>query len=175
VCPPGIEIQSCAIVRLAGHPGAPAKPDAGLGKLIDAVDLLIQPAADGIAHDRARLERIAAALLARSEATVARGDKRIDVRALVLEIGVIADEAALKLCAALDWENGPLLRVRVRATADGSAKPSEVARALGVWGPDDARARHAQVARLGVVTGAAHSAASMVATVAPPVRTDDRV
>jgi radical SAM family uncharacterized protein/radical SAM-linked protein len=157
VCPPGIEIQSCTVVRLAGHPlapAAPAKPDAGLGKLIDAVDILIQPAADGMAHDAPRLERIAAALIAKPEARIARGDKQIDVRALVLEVSVIADEAALKLCAALDWANGPLLRARVRATADGSAKPSEVARALGVWGPDDARAQHALVARLGVVTEA---------------------
>jgi len=57
-------------------------------------------------------------------------------------------------CAALDWANGPLLRARVRATAEGSAKPSEVAKALGVWGPDDVRAQHALVARLGVVADA---------------------
>jgi hypothetical protein len=168
VCPPGIEIQSCAIVRLAGHPlapAAPAKPDPGLGKLIDAVDLLIQPASDGIAHDAARLERLAAALLAKPSAEVARGDKRIDVRALVLEVGVIADEAALKLCAALDWANGSLLRVRVRATAEGSAKPSEVAKALGVWGSDDLRAQHALVARLGVVSGAASGSSAMRSSV----------
>jgi len=166
VCPPGIEIQSCAIVRLAGHPAAPAVPDAGLGKLIDAVDILIQPAADGIAHDVARLDRIAAALLARPEAKIARGDKLVDVRPLVLELGVIAGEAALKLCAALDWAPGPLLRARVRATADGSAKPAEVAKALGVWGPDDVRAQHALVARLGVVTDATR--AVPVASVAAP-------
>ena len=46
------------------------------------------------------------------------------------------------------------MRVRVRATAEGSAKPSEVAKALGVWGPDDARAQHALVARLGIVSTA---------------------
>jgi len=166
VCPPGIEIQSCAIVRLAGHPAAPAVPDAGLGKLIDAVDILIQPAPDGIAHDAARLERIAAALLARPEAKIARGDKLVDVRPLVLELDVIAGEAALKLCAALDWAPGPLLRARVRATADGSAKPAEVAKALGVWGPDDVRAQHALVARLGVVAGA--TPVVPVASVAAP-------
>jgi len=161
VCPPGIEIEACAIVRLAGHPlapVAPAKPDLGLGKLIDAVDILIQPAPDGISHDAARLERLAAALLAKPSAEIVRGDKRIDVRALVLEISVIADEAALKLCAVLDWASGPLLRVRVRATAEGSAKPSEIAKALGVWGAEDLRAQHALVARLGVVSGAASSA-----------------
>ena len=70
---------------------------------------------------------------------------------------MIADEAARTLCAALDWADGPLLRARVRATADGSAKPSEVARALGVWGPDDPRAQHALVARLGVVDAAARA------------------
>ena len=170
VCPPGIEVQSCAIVRLAGHPVAlasRAKPDAGLGKLIDAVDILIQPAADGMVHDAARLARISAALVARSEAKVARGDKLIDVRALVLDSSVIADEAALKLCAALDWPNGALLRVRVRATADGSAKPAEVAKALGVWGSDDARGSHALIARLGVVTADAHEVPAMTATAGP--------
>ena len=151
VCPPGIEIQSCEIVRLAGHPTAPKRPDAGLGKLIDAVDVLIQPAADGMAHDPARLQRIAAALLARPDARIARGDKLVDVRPLILALDVIDGEAALKLCAALDWAHGPLLRARIRATAEGSAKPSEVAKALGVWGSDELGAQHALVARLGVV------------------------
>src|SRR5690606_26194989 len=50
VCPPGIELESCAIVRLAGHPLA-RTPDLGLGKLIRAVDVLIKPAPDGIAFD----------------------------------------------------------------------------------------------------------------------------
>jgi radical SAM-linked protein len=155
VCPPGIEIHACEIVRLAGHPIAPKRPDPGLGKLIDAVDMLIQPAADGMAHDEARLRRLAAALLAKPEAKIARGDKLVDVRPLILELDVIDGEAALKLCAALDWTHGPLLRARVRATAEGSAKPSEVAKALGVWGVDDLRAQHALVARLGIVTHAA--------------------
>jgi hypothetical protein len=76
------------------------------------------------------------------------------VRAFVLAVDVIAGDAARRLCAALDWPDGPLLRARIQATSDGSAKPSEVARALGVWGPDDPRATHALVARLGVVAGA---------------------
>ncbi|HEX3765714.1 MAG TPA: TIGR03960 family B12-binding radical SAM protein, partial [Kofleriaceae bacterium] len=158
VCPPGIEIQACGIVRLAGHPAAPATPDLGLGKLISAVDIAIQPAADGIAHDAARLERIAAALLARPHAHVARGDKQIDVRAFVLELDVIAGDAAARLCAGLDWPDAPVLRARIQATADGSAKPAEVARALGVWGLDDPRAAHALIARLGVVAGDGPSA-----------------
>jgi hypothetical protein len=44
-----------------------------------------------------------------------------------------------------------VLRVRVSSTAEGSAKPSELAKALGVWGSEDPRAEHALVARLGVV------------------------
>ena len=158
VCPPGIEIQSCAIVRLGGHPmfrnlqpASAERPVLGLGKLIDAVEIAIQPAADGMLFDAARLQRLAAALMAKPEAKVARGDKQIDVRQHVIDVGVIDAEAATTLCAALDWPPTPLLRARVRATAEGSAKPSEVARALGVWGTDDPRGEHALVARLGVV------------------------
>jgi radical SAM family uncharacterized protein/radical SAM-linked protein len=168
VCPPGLEIESCAIVRLSGHVLAREMehPDPGLGKLIQAVDLVIRPCADGIAHDAARLERVAAAFMAKAEYLVERasgggsdnhrGSKKparaIDVRGLVTEMSVIADEAAAKLCDALDWPVAPaLFRVRVRATTDGSAKPSEVARALGVWGSDELRGDHALVARLGVV------------------------
>jgi radical SAM family uncharacterized protein/radical SAM-linked protein len=153
VCPPGIEIQDCRIVRLAGHP-LTKQPDVGLGKLIQAIDVLVKPAADGMAHDTARLERIAAAFMAKTSVPVARGDKTIEVRGLVTEVDVIAGDAATKLCAALDWEAAPaLLRVRVRATSEGSAKPTEIARALGVWGSDDPRGDHAFVARLGVVEG----------------------
>jgi len=156
-----LEIESCTIVRLAGHVLAKHAWDEGLGKLINAVDVLIRPAADGMAHDAARLERLAAAFLAKSEVLVSRGKnaeskkpaRDVDVRALVTEVSVIADEAAAKLCGALDWPAAPaLLRVRVSATAAGSAKPSELAKALGVWGSEELRGDHALVARLGVVT-----------------------
>ena len=157
VCPPGIQIQDCAIVRLSGHPLAgdrPLGPDLGLGKLINAVDVVIRPAPDGIVHDAARLERLAAAFLAKATTPIARGDKLIDVRMLVSEVDVIAGDAATRIAGALDWDHTPaLLRVRVRATSEGSAKPAEIARALGVWGSDDPRATHALVARLGVVDG----------------------
>ncbi|MDQ3368309.1 MAG: TIGR03960 family B12-binding radical SAM protein [Myxococcota bacterium] len=153
VCPPGIEIQACTIVRLAGHPAVRGGQvaDVGLGKAIDAVDVIVQPAPDGMASDAARLERIATAFLAKPSVIIAREAKQIDVRALVLAVDVIAGEAADKLTAALDWAPGPLLRVRVRSTAEGSAKPAELAKALGVWGGEDPRATHAQIARLGVV------------------------
>jgi hypothetical protein len=83
-------------------------------------------------------------------------DRVIDVRALVSDASVIDGDAAAKLAAALDWPAGSLLRVRIAATSDGSAKPSEVARALGVWGSEDPRGAHALVARLGVVTAGDH-------------------
>jgi hypothetical protein len=108
-----------------------------------------------MAFDAARLQRLAAALMAKPEAKVARGEKLVDVRTHLVDVGVVDGEAAAKLCAALDWPSAPLLRARVRATSDGSAKPSEIAKALGVWGADDPRATHALVARLGVVEAGA--------------------
>jgi hypothetical protein len=168
VCPPGVEILACSIVRLSGHPALArgGRPDQGLGKLIDAIDVAICPASDGMAFDEARLRRIAAAFFARTEAPLLReGGRTIDVRALVTELDVISGEAAERLCAALDWPAAPLLRARVRSTAEGSAKPQEVARALGVWGPDDPRATHAAIARLGVVP------AGKVESAAPQERT----
>jgi radical SAM-linked protein len=147
VCPPGIEIHGCTIVRLSGHPLA-KQPDLGLGKLINAIDVVIRPAADGMLFDAARLDRIAKAFLAKDKVVVARGEKHIEVRGLVSEVEVLEDT---RLAAALDWAPGPVLRVRVSSTTEGSAKPSEIAKALGVWGADDPRADHALVARLGVV------------------------
>jgi hypothetical protein len=108
-----------------------------------------------MAHDAARLDRIANAFTAKTTVPIVRtghkGAKTIEVRSLVTAVDVITDEASDKLCAALDWPTGPLLRVRVRATAEGSAKPGEIARALGVWGSDDMRGAHAHIARLAVV------------------------
>jgi radical SAM family uncharacterized protein/radical SAM-linked protein len=162
VCPPGIVVAGCEVVRLAGHPlviasGSTVAPVAGLGKWIDAVDLAIRPAPDGIAFDAARLARIAAALLARARCDVTRADKVIDVRPLVVSVDVLDDA---RVMAALDWPAEPVLRARVRATADGSAKPLEVAKALGVAGGEDARAPRAVVARLAVVAGGATTTAT---------------
>jgi radical SAM-linked protein len=143
VCPAGIEIVACEIVP----PGAP-----GLGRLIVASDLAILPAPDGMAFDGARVARIARAFMAQPEVVIARGDKQIDVRGFVETVDVIEGDAAAKLCGALDWPVGAaLFRVRVKLSALGSAKPIEVAKALGVHGPDDPRATHALIARLGLV------------------------
>ena len=155
VLPPGIALQECEIVRLAGHPLTTGQPDQGLGKLISAVDIAISPAPDGMVFDAARLQRLCDAFMQKNSVHVDRGERTVDVRALVIEVSVIDGDAATRLRAALDWPTDrvvPLLRARVSATADGSVKPSEVAKALTIWGPDDLRAEHALVARLGVVT-----------------------
>ncbi len=151
VCPEGIVIAG---VELVG-PGDP-----GLGRLIQAVDLVIRPAPDGMPFDVARCQRIVDRFAGAAEVIVERPGKhgtrdagrRIDVRALVTELVVVADEAAARLCAALDWPTSPaLIQLRVNSTQDGTARPIEVAQALGVWGNPDPRAEHAQLARLAVV------------------------
>nr|MBA3541067.1 DUF2344 domain-containing protein [Deltaproteobacteria bacterium] len=113
VCPPGIEIQTCAIVRLSGHPYIHPKgerpvagrvADLSMGKLVDAVDIVIRPAPDGIAHDASRLHRIATTFLAKASVPITRapvddGQRKssrekvkpprvIDVRALVIAADV---------------------------------------------------------------------------------------
>ena len=74
---------------------------------------------------------------------------------------VNAATMAVPTAPRLDWPEGGLIRVRVTATSEGSAKPSEVAKALGVWGSDDPRAEHALVARLGVVAAAVRPVAQL--------------
>jgi hypothetical protein len=113
-----------------------------LSKVTDQYDLAVLPRPDGIAFDAARLARIGARLVAQPELIVARQDKAIDVRPYVADVDVLDQPASRRLCAILDWPDAPaLLRVRVRVTPTGSAKPTEIARALGV--PD------AWIARLG--------------------------
>jgi radical SAM family uncharacterized protein/radical SAM-linked protein len=167
VTPAGIELVDCEVVTPGVTPG--------LGKAIGAADYAIRPAPDGIAHDAARLARIAAAFVAKDTAIVAREDRSIDVRALVQAVDVIAGDDAARLAAALDWpddgrEPHALLRARVTIAASGSAKPVEVAKALGVHGADDPRAPHALIARLGLVftTPAPRAAATPAATPAAP-------
>jgi radical SAM family uncharacterized protein len=176
VCPPGIEVLECRLVRLGGHPLAGKAPEVGLGKLIDAVDMLLRPAPDGIVYDAARLRRIADAFVAKPHAHVWRGERSVDLRALVREVEVIDGDAAAKLCGGLDWPESPaLIRMRVSSTSEGSAKPQELAKVLGIWGADDLRAEHALMARLGVVEVAPRRAtvAAVVPTLAEaPVATD---
>src|SRR5690606_16463904 len=133
---------------------------------IRAYDLVIQPAPDGLAFDQRRLERIAAAFLGRERAPVVRGEREVDVRALVEAVDVVSGSDAERLCAALAWDRSPLARARVVVDPAGSAKPVEVARALGVQ-PEGAIARRAALARLGF-PGVVEDAPGAAAQVAAP-------
>jgi radical SAM-linked protein len=142
VTPEGNELTGLWLIE----PGAPK-----LSALIDSYDLLVVPVAlPGAPRDEAALARIGDRFLAMTSVEVARKDKLIDVRALVQELAVVDAATTAKLCGALDAPVAPAaLRVKVSCTAEGSAKPAEVAKALGLWGPDDPRASHATLARLG--------------------------
>ena len=111
-----------------------------LGRLIKAYDLLIGPAADGIEMDRARVEGLVERFMALGTAEVLRKGRPHDVRPLVTELNLVDDEPAAQLATTLDWKpEGALIRARVRLTAEGSAKPIEVARAIGVGGSERVR------------------------------------
>jgi len=113
-----------------------------LSKLIKAYELLVAPAADGMAFDERRLGRIADTFVARDSVLVDRKERSVDVRAFVEDVSVVGGDAARALCGTLEWDEVPaLLKVRITAAPDGSAKPVEVARALGTPG--------ARLARLG--------------------------
>jgi radical SAM family uncharacterized protein/radical SAM-linked protein len=142
------EVSPEGFVFASAHEQPAGSPS--MGKQITACDLLIAPAPDGMAHDAARLGRLAEVFLARQQAVVMRDEREIDVRGYVQSVDVLDAQAAARLCQALDWPEAPaLLQVRVHVTPLGSAKPVEVAQALGVWGLPDPRAPHALVARLG--------------------------
>ncbi|HYU15544.1 MAG TPA: TIGR03960 family B12-binding radical SAM protein [Candidatus Acidoferrum sp.] len=120
-----------------------------LARLVRAYDLLVRPASPlGAAVLAARAD----AFLAAASSMVARGERAVDVRARVEEVEVLGGAAAARLLAALDWPAAPaLLRARVGVTPDGSAKPIEVARALGIAGGDGPAAPRCSLARLGFV------------------------
>jgi radical SAM-linked protein len=140
-CPEGLDIV--AVEPLLD--GAPR-----LSRLIEFYELAILPAPDGIVFDARRLERIAAAFMRRPSAEVERGSRSIDVRSFVRELSVVSGDDAVKLCSVFEWEPSPALLVaRIVVAPDGSAKPTEVAQAIGVAGSRDPRAVPARVARLG--------------------------
>jgi radical SAM family uncharacterized protein/radical SAM-linked protein len=137
VSPEGIEFTGAWEI----DPTTPA-----LAKLLKGYDLLIRPA-DPISIDDLA-ERVAV-FLAADHSMVPRGDRQIDVRAMVEDLEVLAGDAATTLVAALDWPPSPaLVRARVTVAPDGSAKPIEVARALDLAG-GDARGPRCSLARLG--------------------------
>src|SRR5262249_11415981 len=98
-----------------------------LAKRIAASDFVFS------AGDEAR----AADFMARDTAPVPRG---IDARPAVLSLDLLE---ATPLARALGWPERPLLRARLRVSAEGSVKPAELAELLGISG--------AEVARLGLV------------------------
>jgi radical SAM family uncharacterized protein/radical SAM-linked protein len=140
VSPEGIEFTGAWELE----PGSPS-----LAKLLRAYELLVRPAR---ALEPDELAGRAAAFLSAERALVARGERQVDVRAMVEEMEVLAGPAAAALAAALDWPAAPaLLRARVTVAPDGSAKPIEVARALDIAGGEEPAAPRCALARLGFV------------------------
>lgn len=121
----------------------------GLGKLISGYDLLVAPPRDGAWQP----ESLVAEFLARPEAMVHRGKRQIDVRPFVEDMTVMTGEAVDRLGSALGWADvRALIRCRITVAPDGSAKPREIAEALGgesLW-PADPRSSRARLARLGL-------------------------
>jgi radical SAM family uncharacterized protein/radical SAM-linked protein len=99
----------------------------GLAKRIVAADFALAPVAD------VDLEARAAAFLALGSAPVARG---IDARPAVLGLDPLD---APGLARALGWRERPMLRARLRVSAEGSVRPVELAELLELGGADIAR------------------------------------
>jgi len=143
VSPEGIEFSGAWAVP----PGQPR-----MGKLIEGYEILIAPAVDGMRFDERRLQRLADGFLASEHALIVRKDREIDVRALVGSLDVVSGDEARSMCDALGWEPAEaLLRASVIMKNEGSCKPAEVARVLGVDGGDSMAAPRARLARLGFV------------------------
>ena len=140
VSPGGFHFSQCRELR---------KGEKSIAKTVRAYDLLIRPAEDGIRFDPTRLQRIIKRFLSEQKILIARKNKQIDVRAFVDTVELVQGEQLEILCDTLSWDAEGLLQVRVGVTPTGSVKPIEVAKALRVWGKDDPRAPHAQLARLG--------------------------
>ena len=138
VAPEGVEFTGSWELE----PGSPS-----LAKLLRGYDLLVRPAVACAPHElAARID----GFLAAASVPVARGERQVDVRAMVDELDVLAGDVADRLCAALDWPAAPaLLRARVTVAPDGSAKPIEVARALGIAGGESPGHPRCTLARLG--------------------------
>ncbi|HKE15424.1 MAG TPA: TIGR03960 family B12-binding radical SAM protein [Kofleriaceae bacterium] len=164
VSPEGIEFTGCWELP----PGSQS-----LAKLLRAYDLLVRPAA---ALEAGELAARVEAFRAADRVLVARGERQIDVRAMVEDVEVVAGDAATRLAAVLDWPAAPaLVRARVAVAPDGSAKPIEVARALDIAGggePGDPRCLLARLGFIGadVAMAADVPLAALVAARAAPAR-----
>jgi hypothetical protein len=120
--------------------------DKALSKLIESYELLIAPPGN---ESLAKLEEKVGQFMSATSCIVVRKNKEIDVRSFVSSIETISGAAAQELCALLDWpgEHVALLKVRVKSSASGSAKPIEVCKALEV-GPSSGVAMP-RLARMG--------------------------
>ena len=142
--PPGIAITSVWEII------APSKATR-LGRLIESFDLLINPVCDGPVTD-SRLDALVGRFSNYEVAEVSRKDKIINVRPLVSEIELLDDSSSAMFAKAAGWDAKTLIRARVLVSPKGSAKPIEVAEAVGVGGT---LRRRPDLARLGFAGKAA--------------------
>ena len=143
--PPGIAISGVWEIL------APSKATR-LGRLIDSFDLLINPSVDGTLTDN-RLTGFVDRFMGLSVAEVVRKERVIDVRPLVSELELLDQKSSEMFARVAGWDAGPtLMRARVAVSNDGSAKPIEVAQAIGVGGTV---LRRPDLARLGFAGKAA--------------------
>ncbi len=126
------------------------KEDKGLSKMIDGYEFLVTPAEDGTEWTGQRLQEHADAFFAKDYVRVKRNKKDIFVSAYVSKIEVVQGAEAVSLCSVLDWPQAKaLLKIRVGASPQGSARPIEVCKGLEIAGPDTLGAPALRLARLG--------------------------
>ncbi len=162
--PPGITITDVWEIL------APCKAT-HLGRLIESFDLLINPVVAG-EPSVARLARLVERFMAYEVVEVLRKDKLIDVRPLVTNLEILDQKVAGSYAEAAGWTiEGSLLVARVAISPRGSAKPIEVAEAIGVGGTV---LRRPDLARLGFSGKAAlyNPSVRMDVVAAPTIRGD---
>jgi len=129
-----------------------------LGKLVTAYDLLLLPPAHPRRTERSAVEVAVADLLGRERIEVHRKGKRVDLRPLIAEMRAVPASAAREACDLLGWspdfvdpadDEAALVWARIGCTPDGSAKPQEIAEALGILGPGGEDPGVCWLARLG--------------------------
>lgn len=124
--------------------------DRGLSKMIEGYEIVVCPADDGRVWDGDRLHESREAFLAKDQVLVRRKEKEIAVSAYVSQIEVLDEEASATLCKVLDWPVAPaLLRIQVASSPQGSARPIEVCRGMGIAGEEKVGGPAVKLSRLG--------------------------
>ncbi len=148
-----------------------------LGKLVTSYDLLLLPPERARA-DGSAIERAVSGLLGRERIEVERKKRRVDIRPLILEARVVRARAVRGLCLVLGWspdlaeaDDSALVWVRVGCTPDGSAKPQEIAAALGLVEGEGESDADVWLARLGFQGVEASVAGPEGLAPVPPVAT----